>query len=136
MLSDSKAHSIIIENQDFYIHDTIYDSLSLVFTLFSGNQYVSYALTQKEKNIYSDRYVDEVSYFEINDRFDSISHFLKRERFVTYVLEFDFSFMHFSLEEYVERYNSLEPYVEIWESEYVWVLFRWIKIRRENRGIS
>lgn len=136
LFSENRVQPAIIRNQNFYIYDTDFDSLSLVFSVLSGKQHKPYNLSQRDKNIYHEKYKENVVYLEINDTFDSIPSLLEREGLLTCILQFDFSWMRFSLEEHVTIYSYTEPYIEIWESEYIWILFRWVKIKRENKGIS
>gem|GEM_PF-4721915 len=34
------------------------------------------------------------------------------------------------------EYNGTIYYGETWESDYIWLLFKWVKIRQENTGQS
>jgi hypothetical protein len=36
----------------------------------------------------------------------------------------------------IEEFEKIEEYAAIWEREYIWVFFRWFKIKEEMTGIS
>jgi hypothetical protein len=135
--AEKNIHLTLLKNQKFTESNSTYDIISFIFSKEREGITSPYHLKISEKNVYKKYYKTKYKVIETLDSYENIKKLLYREGLINYNIHFRFSSLGgCSVGEYISTYGNDDLNMEAWESKYVWVLFKWIKIKRECKGIS
>ena len=123
-IAEKEKKNAIIQDLRLYYYTSQIDSFSFHTNMINDNMEFRDALKA--------RFKDTLSYIEICDIFTWSKHRIDSNYFALEII--DQSQNNFEFEAYT--YAGTLYYGEAWYNQYVWLLFKWFKVKHENIGIS
>ncbi len=136
--SGSAVHPVLLANQELHVAGQE-DYITLIFSEGNGksDKHKNTLLQPNDTLHYLNFYENFYQKVEIITSMKYYDKLIYRPGYINCNIKFTFFFPGYcEIGEYVTTYRNDELYLETWDSQYIWILFKWFKLERNNTGIS